>query len=291
MAQRAATTIGLALGLAFGGPLAAHAQDAAPAAAATPAAGEQDAAEVEEMARQHFQLGRAQYQGGAFREAAESFEQAYALSKREVLWYNIYLAYRDAGNNKQAAAALRNYVERVPEIENRAQLEARLASLDRIVAEEEKRERDEQQRAAEQQQAATAEPTPAPVASTTNEPQQAPVAKKEGTSLVPFVLMGVGGAMVVGGIVTGAMATSKHSELEEKCGSGPCDPSLKSLAEDGKTFALTSDILLFGGLAVAGTGAVLWFLDMNDDGGEQQPVNAAAMCTTHTCAANVSLAF
>jgi tetratricopeptide (TPR) repeat protein len=290
MTTRAALSI-IVLGLSTlaVGAERAHAQAATPAPVAA-----SDTAQAEEMARQHFQLGRAQYQSGQFREAASSFEQAYALSKREVLWYNIYLAHRDAGANKQSAIALRNYLERVPELENRAQLEARLESLDRIVAQEEQREREASERAtAEQQAAASAEseqaseaPVEAVQPTESSKPEESP-------SILPFVLMGTGGAMVIGGVVVGAMASSKHSELEEKCGDGPCDRSLKSLADEGKTLALTADIMLFGGLAVAGTGAVLWLLDSTADSSseEQEPVRAALSCGPRACNGSVAVSF
>src|SRR5690349_15787864 len=93
--------VGLSIGIAVAGTAAAQAQ-AAPASASESAPG------AEEVARNHFQLGRSQYESGAFRDAAASFEHAYELSHREVLWYNIYLAYRDAGDNPKAALALRN---------------------------------------------------------------------------------------------------------------------------------------------------------------------------------------
>ena len=293
MNTRAAVSM-IVLGMVMlAGAERAHAQAAAAAPAATGAA--TDTKQAEEMARQHFQLGRAQYQGGQFSEAASSFEQAYALSKREVLWYNIYLAHRDAGANKQAAIALRNYLERVPELENRAQLEARLESLDRIVAEEKQREREAAERDAaqqEQQAAADAHAQQEATAAVTAAEQDTSVKPPASRSIVPYVLMGMGGAMVIGGAVTGAMASSKHSELEEKCGDGPCDASLKDLASEGETLALTADVLLFGGLAAAVTGGVWWFLDAPDDApSEQQTVRAALSCGPRACSGSVALRF
>jgi tetratricopeptide (TPR) repeat protein len=267
---------------------AAQAPTATPAPAVSGDAS--DPAQAEELARQHFQLGRAQYQNGAFSDAAASFEQAYALSKREMLWYNIYLAHRDAGNNKQSAIALRNYLERVPELENRGQLEARLESLDRIVAQEEQREREASERAAAAQQSdgEDEQTAPAPV----QVAQQSPTVKREeSSSIVPYILMGVGGAMVIGGVVVGAMAAGKHSELEEKCGTPPCDKSLESLAEDGKTLNLTADILIFGGIAAAATGGVLWFLDSSDDSASEEPVRAAVSCGPGACNGHIAVSF
>jgi tetratricopeptide (TPR) repeat protein len=277
----------LALIALLAAPVAAHAQ--APAKASVPAT--EGAAGNEELARQHFQLGRAQYESGQFRDAAASFERAHELSQREMLWYNIYLAYRDVGDNAKAATALRNYLTRVEQVENRAQLEARLANLDRLVQQEQERAKQEQaneQAAADQQVQTEAEASDsrAAVDAASADPSE-PAASP---SIVPYVLMGVGGAMMVGGVVTGLMASSKHGELEEQCPDSPCDPSLQDLADEGQTLALTADILLFGGLAVAATGGVLWFLDRGSARSDE-PVAASMSCGLRGCGARVRMSF
>src|SRR5690348_432321 len=82
--------------------------------------------DAETQAREAFQRGRIHYDNGEFDQAAVAFEEAYGLSHRHALLYNLYLAYRDANQQEKAAEALRNYLERVSVIENRPQLEARL---------------------------------------------------------------------------------------------------------------------------------------------------------------------
>jgi tetratricopeptide (TPR) repeat protein len=94
------------------------------------------AAEGEEQARAHFRLGRAYYENGDFGKAATEFESAFRISQRPGLLYNIYLAYRDASDVPHAAEALRKYLELEKEVENRGQLTARLAAMDRALAEE-----------------------------------------------------------------------------------------------------------------------------------------------------------
>jgi hypothetical protein len=168
-----------------------------------------------------------------------------------------------------------------------------MESLDRIVAQEEQREREAKARAETQQQPSDGDgeqavPTPTVVA------QQSPTTKQEqSSSIVPYILMGVGGAMVISGVVVGAMAAGKHSELEDKCGGiGSCDPQYESLADEGKTLNITADVLMFGGLAAAATGGVLWFLDSSSDSsGEEQPVRAAVACGPHACNGRVAVSF
>ena len=275
----------LSLWLALASAVSVQAQAPQPAAPGAQS-------DSEEVARQHFQLGRAQYENGAFREAALSFEHAYELSHREVLWYNIFLAYRDAGDNAKAANALRNYLTRVEKVDTRPQLEARLASLERLVQEEEQRKQQQAQAQAQQAEAQEQAPQPEAAPESVSPTDAPPPEAKKSPSIVPFVLMGVGGAMIIGGVVTGAMASSKQSELEDNCMDKVCDPKLQSLADEGKTLAVVTDVLLFGGIAAAGTGAVLWFLNNNDSSSEESaPVSATLSCGPKACGGRVGLRF
>lgn len=258
-------------------------------------------ADDEEQARAHFRLGQAHYSNGDFLKAAAEFEEAYAIYKRPALLYNIYLAYRDANDTARAADALRRYLAEEQDIDNRGQLEARLANLEKSLAAEQTAPPASEPAPAPQAAPApiptppAAEPSPAaestgePAATTTPEPEYDEPAA-EGTNLVPFIVMGVGGAMVVGSLVTGAMASSAQSELEDKCPERTgCDASLQDTQSRGETLALVTDVLLFGGIAVAGTGVVLFFL-----GGDDAPsddVAFAAACAPGKCGGAMRMRF
>src|SRR5690606_25712958 len=121
----------------------------------------------ENQAREAFERGRIHYDNGDFARAAAAFEEAYKLSGREGLLYNLYLAYRDANEQEKAAEALRNYLVKVEVIENRAQLESRLKALEAGIAQrkaDDAREAEAQRRADEQraQASASASQQPAP---------------------------------------------------------------------------------------------------------------------------------
>jgi tetratricopeptide (TPR) repeat protein len=276
-----------------------------------PAAPSSTAAD-EEQARAHFRLGRAYYDNGDFAQAAVEFESAYRISNRSALLYNLYLAYRDANDLRHAANALRKYLELEKNVENRGQLTARLAALDRSLAEP----------------AAAPTPTPAPAVASpaTAQPvgtpvRPAPVAEPETESdsameapaplaatsstraepgrrsqLVPIVLASVGGALVVGSVITGSLTLSKKRDLEQAVSdcklAGNCDAlsrgrvaELEATRSSGKTLALATDLMLFGGLAVAGTGVVLFLLNLAADGAaESRTPTASLACTSVSCA-------
>lgn len=270
----------LALGLAFAGTASAQEES------------------VEDKARAHFRLGRAHYDNGNFAEAAVEFEEAYNVSQRAALLYNIYLAYRDANNTEKAAWSLKLYLEKEENIENRAQLQARLRALEEANAAAAAAAAAAPAAAAQPEQPVeelTATPAPDGAVEATEPPE-----KK--SNLVPFILMGTGGAMVITGIATGIMASGKKSDAEDLCpGLTNCKEETKqeiqSLSDSQGTLALVSDIMMFGGIAVAGTGAVLWVLNLMSDGGSEEHATVAykptanLACMPGACHGTMSMNF
>jgi tetratricopeptide (TPR) repeat protein len=222
----------------------------------------------EKAARDAFERGRVFYDAGQFEQASLAFEEAYKLSGRDALLYNLYLAYRDASAQEKAAEALRGYLAKVPNIENRAQLEARLATPPE-----------------------TATPAPAlppPTESRTDEPAPRSLRFYAGISLAA-----VGAAAMLTSIATGVLAKHRQQELEDKCDGRICDASLEDTAASGKRLAHTTDALLFGGIALAGAGAALLVF-----GGLERPKTQAAQrphfsaaCSFDGCVARSTLRF
>ena len=243
---------------------------------------------TEKAARDAFERGRVFYDAGAFDQASAAFEEAHRLSGRDALLYNVYLAYRDANQPAKAAEALRGYLAKVPNIENRAQLQARLAALDQGLA----REREQQQaqaRAVPLVAAPVVEaapPAPAPIEPAASERPARSLRFWAGVSLAS-----VGGALMLSSIATGVLAHSDQQKLKDHCMGKVCDASLKDTADSGKRLAHTTDGLLFGGLAVAAGGAALLFLfgGLERDPRATPPVTAA--CWSHGCVAETTLRF
>jgi tetratricopeptide (TPR) repeat protein len=279
-------------------------------AAQAPGAGAAGAisADAEEKARAHFRLGRAHYDNGDFAQAAVEFESAYRISQRAALLYNIYLAYRDASDTRHAAEALRKYLQLEQKVENRGQLESRLAALDRSLADgtapapTQTAAAPLQPAAATPSQPSSLQPSAAATAPATEAvaPVQATASTELDTApsrplpILPIVLMGTGGAMMAGSIITGVMTLGKKSDLSDaqaECTKlGNCQSlttervaELKAAQNSGKTLALVTDILLFGGLAVAGTGAVLFFLRPGSQERAPAATSAALACAPGAC--------
>src|SRR6185369_8430840 len=77
-------------------------------------------------------------QEGRFRDSATEFQAAYDLSHRSQLLYNVYLAWRDAGDVPASTEALRRYLPETPDdgTETRHALVARLASMQESVSQQ-----------------------------------------------------------------------------------------------------------------------------------------------------------
>jgi tetratricopeptide (TPR) repeat protein len=260
------------LALAAGGTRAQ--EPAAPAPASAPddqtAQAQQEAeaartmSAIDSEAREHFKLGRSFYEAGRFQQAAEEFEIAYRLSARPQLLYNVYVARRDAGGLPSAVEALRGYLAQVPDAPDRVNLEARLSSLE---AQVKRQEEQEAARVASERKAAEAE---AKVKTRTR--------TERVRSVVPLVLMGTGGALLLGSAVTGGLALSNAKDLDKNCEGSICPPSEKSGVDATKTLAITTDVLWGVGAAVAVTGLVLFLTGVLD---KERQVPVAFGVTPH----------
>ncbi len=70
-----------------------------------------------------------------------------------------------------------------------------------------------------------------------------------------WVMLGVGGAMVLGGAGTGIGALLVQSELDQVC-AFTCPRRFGPLQETGRALAISTDVLLIGGVVVAAFGVV-----------------------------------
>jgi hypothetical protein len=97
----------------------------------------------------------------------------------------------------------------------------------------------------------------APVTTPATPAAPATVTKRDRTWAI--VAFGVGGAGLVFGGITGAMAMGKHGDLDKQCADGKCPNNLQSDVDSFHTLATLSTVgFIVGGVGVA-AGAVLWF--------------------------------
>jgi tetratricopeptide (TPR) repeat protein len=109
-------SIAVAIALVVGAAQVAHAQ--------------QDQETVDAEARSLFEAGRTAYGAGRYEAALRYFDDAYELSRRAGLLFNIASSAERLQQNERALEAYRAYLAAEPEAENRAFVERRIAFLE-----------------------------------------------------------------------------------------------------------------------------------------------------------------
>jgi hypothetical protein len=127
-----------------------------------------------------------------------------------------------------------------------------------------------------------------------------PAPEARSSNVGPWIVMGVGGAMLVTGTITGIVALDKTNGIESKCPADQCPRSfdLQGERSSAKTFVRVTDVLLIGG-GVVTLGGLGWLLFA---GGKQEsePAKPAARaslpipsagCGPDGCRASVKVVF
>jgi hypothetical protein len=108
----------------------------------------------------------------------------------------------------------------------------------------------------------SAAPPPPPPPTTTAPPPPPPSSTMK---TIGYVGAGVGGALIVGGVITGLMAKSKFNSVKDSCvtvGSQTlCPQSKQSDVDSAKSLATVTNVLIIGGALVAAGGVTLILID------------------------------
>ncbi len=84
-----------------------------------------------------------------------------------------------------------------------------------------------------------------------------------------WVTVGVGGAMLIGGVITGGMALSLDKDLEKDCADGGCPPDLKGERDKLDTLGVATDVLIVIGSAATIAGIVMLVVDSKREEGDK----------------------
>lgn len=260
---------------------------------------EQDASE---SARERFAAGRGSYQRGDYENAIAEWTAAYEIDPRPLILYNLSQAYERNGQLPEAANALERYLaEAAPDDEHVDVARARLHAISgrlqqtgiRITGAPRGSELVVDGRSLgglPRAEVVRVEPGDHEVVVRKDgyRPFRARVgvpagrsveveveletdasggASDAGPGLGPYVLMGVGGALVVAGVISGAIALSQADDAAY---------SDDSDAEGARSVALASDVLLGVG-AAAVAGGLAWWLITAMGGSEEFETTGASV--------------
>jgi hypothetical protein len=95
-----------------------------------------DQKQADRRARQLFEQGKVAFSEGNYRDAWEHFREAYLLSKRPELLYNVGQSADRMRMDREALTAFKLYLQKLPQAENRKEVEARIVWLEERLARE-----------------------------------------------------------------------------------------------------------------------------------------------------------
>jgi tetratricopeptide (TPR) repeat protein len=177
-------------------------------------------------ARANFEAGRIAFSAARFADALPYFERAYELSRRPELLYNVGMCHDRLGHDAEALEALEAYLAELPEAENRAEVEQRIATARARVA-----------RAAL---------------------PSAPRAAGDGSDPTGWILVGTGAALAVGGAIVLGVGRSDVGAVEASMGTLSWTAASEAVGRgDALTVAGSVGLGLGVGLAALGLGLAL----------------------------------
>lgn len=206
-------------------------------------------------ARTLFTLGQSAFDQGRYQAALDYFQQAYDLSHRPQLLYNIGQAADRLRDDRRALASFEQFLREVPDSPQHTSTRARVEVLRAAIAADDARDAESARIAAEAEAARAERGAAGPTVATTETPDAPP--PRSGRSAAPgWIIAGVGGGALVAGATFFALGLGDKNTVED--------------APDGSTFASVSDeydrastritvgsILLGVGVAAGATGLVL----------------------------------
>ncbi len=249
--------------------------------------------------------GRSLRRQGRLDEALRVLEQAWRTAGQPEVLLELAGAYRAAGRIGDAVAALEGYLARRPDDPNAEALRARLALMKRLAA-----RRDAQRSAHAPREDATldhASDDSADARPTANDPKSTDATGTGASdapefdghdqrgSLLPWVLVGVGGALGASALATGLLALDAADELEQQCNPQPdgtwvcADPGYRDVKRRGAMLATATDVLATISLLTASAGIALWLFGQDDP--RNGTSRLSGVCTPQACRAALEVRF
>jgi tetratricopeptide (TPR) repeat protein len=228
--------------------------------ALVPSAHAEDAARERREAKRFFDQAHLAYRRGDYEEAILKWQESYELSKEPLIFESIANAYERLGDLEAAREYLKKWRDRAPADEHK-ELDSRLDNLEGRI--EERRAAQRRQSEAEAQRREQEERERA---RTEEERRNKTVAKSAASTgavleTTGWALVGVGGAAVLAGIITDAVAASRRPDRADACEDSDdatlCRDEFRDDIEASNTLAIAGDVTWIAGAVVAATGVAL----------------------------------
>lgn len=195
-----------------------------------------------EAAKAHFAAGSAYYEQANYTDAVKEFNEAYRLSHRTDLLYNIALCYERLNQYDEAIGTLQKYLAEKPDAPDHVTIESRIANLQHL-----------REQAQKPQTPAVVTPPQQPVVPTTT----APLPRKRLWWLPGVIVEGAAAVVLVTALGTGIDALAIHNSVANVCKNNVCPASERNTVNLGQALAITTDVLIPVGAAAAMVGAIV----------------------------------
>ncbi len=280
-----------------------------------------------EKVKRLYQEGTQHYNLSEFEEAVAAYREAYRLRPDAVFLFNIAQSYRMLKRYGQASQFYKSYLRVRPDASNRGEVERRIEEMDAAA----KAENGGTAPPPPPDIGIVTPPPPnGPVTPPSDNGQHVPppigdqgtptgvvpdqaspgadaaqsdVVATASTDdaarrkrMMPWLVAGAGGLLIVGGVVTGIMTSGIQSDLEKKCPTKMnCPSDVTDLQNSGKTMAAVTDVLLITGAVAAVSGVVWWAVKYRGKPTQvEQPVEqppVALGCGKQGCVVQARFAF
>lgn len=211
-------------------------------------------------ARAEYDAGAAHFDAGDYEPALERFRAAYEIERLPELIFNIASCLDRLERRREAVDHYEAYLE--AGAANATYVRSRLRLLQAELARTE-------------DDGTTPEPT-----AEVQDPEV--IDEGRGVPLGGVVTLALGGAALATGGVLGMVASSRRSDLDERCVDSRCPPDAQADADGVRRMALSTDVVLAVGGAAA-LGGLLWVLLGRGSRGDAQTTSVAASCVTTGC--------
>jgi tetratricopeptide (TPR) repeat protein len=220
--------------------------------------------QADEAARLTFELARQAFVAGDYETALQRFRQAYSMSARPGLLYNIAQTLDRLRRDEETVTALREYLEALPDSPNRSEVEARIRVLEASL----ERNRQQQQQHQQQQQQ--------------QHPQHTDPPPPSGSSLAilhPGVFIAAAGLALVGGGLA-VWAGLETLSLNDQYNAATSYDAALALYDDADTFQLLTNVFI-ASAATFGVAAVVFAIitDWDAFGGGSDSASASLLPT------------
>jgi tetratricopeptide (TPR) repeat protein len=191
-----------------------------------PSTSRAQSADDQEAAKAHFLAGSAYYEQANYADAVKELSEAYRLSKRPDLLYNLALAYERLEQYDKAIAALKQYLDDKKEATDRGVIEERIQHL------------------------------------TVRHTTVTAARPRRFRHTASLVVGSVGVAILAAALGTGVASDQIHKDLDRQCPNMQCpDTSARGRVDDGRNLQTASDVLLGIGAATVATSLVLLIIE------------------------------